>query len=35
MGTIYPECKYGYKHVPDHAHLIVRNPYSHEVLKMV
>ena len=32
MGTIYPECKYGFKHVPDHAHLIVRNPYSYKVL---
>ena len=22
MGTVYPECQYGYKHVPDHAHII-------------
>ncbi len=32
MGTIYPECRYGFKHVPDHAHLIVRNPYSYDIL---
>lgn len=34
MGTIYPECKYGHKHVPDFAHLIVRNPYSYKELKI-
>ena len=32
MGTIYPECQYGYKHVPDHAHIISRDPYSHKKL---
>lgn len=33
MGTVYPECEFGHKHVPDHAHLIVRDAYSHEVIQ--
>tara|TARA_A100001015_G_scaffold309849_1_gene410056 strand:- start:34 stop:1197 length:1164 start_codon:yes stop_codon:yes gene_type:complete len=33
MGTVYPECEFGFKHVPDHAHLIVREPYSYENLE--
>jgi len=32
MGTLYPECKFGYKHTPDFAHVICRDPYSLKVL---
>ena len=34
MGTVYPECNYGYKHVPDHAYLINRDPYTFNELRL-
>jgi len=32
IGTLYPECQYGYKHVPDFADVICRNPFTYEIL---
>ena len=28
------ECNYGYKHVPDHAYLINRDPYTFNELRL-
>ena len=25
LGTIYPDCEYGFKHVPTYSHIIIRD----------
>ena len=33
LGTIYPDCKYGFKHVPRYSHIIIRDIHTLEPVK--
>jgi phenylacetate-coenzyme A ligase PaaK-like adenylate-forming protein len=33
LGTVYPDCEYGYKHVPLYSDIIIRDPNSFEPVK--